>query len=164
MSTTLFDLDDFEETRVEWTPIYKVYGDLASMIQPDLCRDCGAKSGYNQGGAGNPRGTSFMICDECARIDGCQVIEHDPVIERDEDSGMQRAAHCSCGWWIGPRVWGDNHEPHEYTLDELRDIVADHIRPRHRSHWGCAPHDIADCEKLHAAQQKRRENYLRRQR
>lgn len=153
--TDLLDLLEDWTAATEWSPIYKVYGDLASMIQDDLCRDCGAKSGYNQGGAGAPRGTSYMVCDECAKIDGCYVREHEPVIERHGD----QAARCSCGWWISATYWHDDGKNVEYSTDELRDILADHIRPRHSSHWGCYPHEVEECARLFQERERRRARY-----
>lgn len=81
---------------VEWVPIYKWYGDLASMIQDDLCRDCGCKSGYNQGGAGQPQGSSYMVCDDCAKLDECLTRKHDRGPE----------------WHVS--YWGDPHRADEH--------------------------------------------------
>lgn len=54
--STLFDLDDFTETRTEW----RVVG------QWGLCGLCGAKSNYNQGST-----FTGCVCDACAKIDRC---------------------------------------------------------------------------------------------
>lgn len=55
--STLFDLDDFEETKTQW------------KIIPDwhLCGLCGVKTNWNQGGTTVGGG----ICDDCAAIDRC---------------------------------------------------------------------------------------------
>lgn len=54
--STLFELDDFTETRTEWQPIG----------QWGLCGLCGSKGGLNQGSS-----TTGQVCDPCAKIDRC---------------------------------------------------------------------------------------------
>lgn len=78
MSLALFDLDDFEETRVEWVPLYKPHGlTLASLIVAERCRDCGAKVSWMNGGGGNQIG-SFQVCEDCMEIDRCRDSETHP--------------------------------------------------------------------------------------
>lgn len=55
----LFNLDDFEETRIEWVPVYGFM---------DRCRDCGARCAANQGGVRQGHGV-FVVCDPCSRLD-----------------------------------------------------------------------------------------------
>lgn len=49
-------------TRAEWN---------AWMDSVNWCRDCGGRAGYNQGGS------DFIICDDCAQLDGCLEREHE---------------------------------------------------------------------------------------
>lgn len=56
--STLFDLDDFEETRVGWTLVPNW----------ERCGLCGAKCTWNQGGTS----TAGAVCDPCALIDRCE--------------------------------------------------------------------------------------------
>lgn len=138
MSTVLFDLDDFEETRTEWEPVWEPtiedfgwHWPPVSLVGSALhrdgkpvtkaewkiyldaarCRDCGRRCAMNQGGAGEGHG--FRVCDDCAQLDGCLTRKHDR----------------------GPD-W-------------------------HVSHWGDS-HPAADHDRLVKAQAKRRAAYLRR--
>lgn len=91
--STLFDLDDFEETKTEW------------KIIPDwhLCGLCGVKTNWNQGGTTVGGG----ICDGCAYIDRCDVrddwhVSHWGLGHRPEDhdklvaaQARRRAKHLS---------------------------------------------------------------------
>lgn len=164
MTDALFEVDDFEETRTDWVPIYKIFGDLASMIRDDLCRDCGAKSGYNQGGAGGPIHGSYMICDDCAGLDSCQLVCCEPVAERRPNrEGGEESAHCACGWWLGSQYWADEGGWVDYTPEQVADSIAAHAEPRHVSHWGISHHPDQH-DRLIAAQQKRRAAYLRKAR
>lgn len=74
MSTALFNLDDFEETRIEWVPLFKPFGiTLLSLIIPDRCRDCGRTDGRAQHACSGSRDAgSFVVCDDCSAIDGCR--------------------------------------------------------------------------------------------
>lgn len=77
MSLALFDLDDFEETAAPgWEPVYKRWDmdPLVRAIQGELCRDCGRKAGYNQGGSDSIG--IFMVCDDCATLDSCLTRQH----------------------------------------------------------------------------------------
>ncbi|UGS27598.1 hypothetical protein K8F61_05260 [Microbacterium resistens] len=134
----LFELDQFEETRVVWEPVWEpeiedfgwhwaeegMRSDLPrrkddSKITKDewrrflssaRCRDCGRSCAMNQGGAAG--GKAFRVCDECAQLDHCTTRKHDR----------------------GPE-W-------------------------HVSHWG-ESHRSDEHDQLIAAQQKRRAAYLR---
>lgn len=77
MSLALFDLDDFEETRTEWVPVYKRWDmdPLVRAVEDERCRDCGRKAGYNQGGS--DRTGIYMVCDDCASLDRCTTRQHD---------------------------------------------------------------------------------------
>jgi len=64
----LFELE--EETR-EWVPLFKPFGlTVANLIAEVGCRDCGAKTGFNQGGSTNAG--IYSVCDECACVDQCR--------------------------------------------------------------------------------------------
>lgn len=60
--STLFELDDFTETRTEWQIISDWH----------LCGLCGIKTNWNQGGTTVGGG----ICDDCATIDRCDETEN----------------------------------------------------------------------------------------
>ncbi|MFF2631984.1 hypothetical protein ACFVR6_03785 [Microbacterium sp. NPDC058021] len=97
MSTALFELEDFEETRTEWEPIYCRWDQpqLVRLVNADvICRDCGRKAGYNQGGA--DRTGSFMVCDDCASLDRCLTRQHDR----------------GPGWHVSH--WGESHRADEH--------------------------------------------------
>lgn len=69
MSSTLFDLDEITEA---WKPMYKPFGmTLASVITPDLCRDCGAKTSNGTGGTRDAG--IFTICPGCEHLDECET-------------------------------------------------------------------------------------------
>jgi len=147
--TVLFDLDDFEETRVEWEPIFGEDG---------LCRDCGIKTAFNQGGA-RPGLGLFVVCNGCAGIDGCREQHCSPVIERRArpDFTVDEVAHCpNCSWFI---LDGAPWEDEPYTADDLMDMLAEHARPRHVSRWG-ESHLIAEHDQLVADQAERRARYV----
>lgn len=76
---SLFELADFEETRVEWVPLYKpIRANLLSLISPDRCRDCGRQADHMfVGGARVGHGT-FMLCEPCSSLDGCTQSVRDP--------------------------------------------------------------------------------------
>lgn len=75
MSMALFVLDDFEETRVEWIPLFKPLGlTVASIVVGDRCRDCGAREGTSW--VSVPEVGFFMVCDECAKLDDCTTRKH----------------------------------------------------------------------------------------
>lgn len=148
---------DFDLETTHWAPIYKPFnGSLVDYIGDDLCRDCGAKTAYNQGGAG--RSGIYAICDGCAQLDNCRLRTCRPVIERREASGfaVEEVAHCQdCSWFVIDRTgWDDAFE--------VDDLVAEHARPRHVSHWGMT-HFMEEHDGLVAAREKRRAAYLRRQ-
>jgi hypothetical protein len=71
--STLFEMDDFQETRTEW------------RLVPDwhLCGMCGTKTNWNQGGTN----VGGAICDGCAQLDRC------------EDRGDRHVSH----WGISHR-------------------------------------------------------------
>lgn len=101
----LFELDDFEETRVEWEPVWErriqdmgwrwsdesrgegatiplhedgtrvTREEWSAYVSRGLCRDCGVKCSYNQGGASS--GGLYQVCDDCAQLDGCLTRQHD---------------------------------------------------------------------------------------
>ena len=74
MSTALFDLSDFEETRVEWVPLFKPFGlNLASLLVGDRCRDCGTRAPSTTQGSADSIGI-YMLCDDCAQVDGCREV------------------------------------------------------------------------------------------
>lgn len=127
---------------------------------PERCRDCGAKSTFNQGGAG--KDGHFMVCDKCAAVDRCRVANHQFVAERR-----------STGWSIGDvieRCTACTYEIHEkewdgndfvlLTADEIEAKRARHRGPRHHSKWG-EGHEIHDCEGLKAKREQRRAKYRR---
>lgn len=62
--TTLFELEDFSETRTEW------------RLVPDwdLCGLCGVRTTWNQGGTT----TAGAVCDGCAQVDRCRLVEGEP--------------------------------------------------------------------------------------
>jgi hypothetical protein len=150
MTSTLFDLDDFEETRPEWVLV----GEWGR------CGLCGTKCSYNQGGT-----RTGAVCDGCAQVDLCTIRPHDPVIERRPsslNSALVEVAHCSrCGWWVLEHYRDDDGNDVAYTPDELLDMCSVHVAPRHTSHWGFS-HEIADHDRLVAAQAKRRAAFLKR--
>lgn len=88
-----FDFGD--EPEPDWSPLYDTATPTeaelstgksilpASFLNRRLCRDCGKAGTTNQGGGGG--GGGFLICDDCAHLDGC--------IERAAEPGR----HCS--WW-----------------------------------------------------------------
>lgn len=141
----LFDLDDFEETRVEWVVL---------SGQMERCGLCGARCSYNQGGT-----DTGPVCDACAVIDRCCIREHNPVAERRPERPFTTdgVAHCeNCTWVLLARNWGEDRE---WTGDEILDAMAEHARPVHTSRWGVT-HEIADHDRLVAEQAKRRATYL----
>lgn len=76
MSTALFDLDEFEETRVEWVPLYKPFGiTLASLVAGIRCRDCGTDKTSGTSGSRRSIG-SFDLCEACTDLDRCLTREH----------------------------------------------------------------------------------------
>lgn len=79
MSDALFDLADFEETRVEWVPLYKPHAlTLMHLIVGDRCRDCGTRTkDMHTGGARVGLGT-FMLCEPCASLDECREGSRGP--------------------------------------------------------------------------------------
>lgn len=83
----LFDLD---EVIPDWEPIY-------DPLPYNTCRDCGAVAGYLQGGA-RPGLGIFMVCNDCAQLDGLE--EREP------------------GLWASR--WGDTSDPsdHDTMLTE----------------------------------------------
>lgn len=89
-------LEDWAPPADEWVPLYKPHGiTLASVIVGDRCRDCGSKSGYNQGGSRQDVGI-YMVCDDCAQLDACLTREHDRGPE----------------WHVSH--WGDVHRADEH--------------------------------------------------
>lgn len=146
---SLFELEDYEETRTEWV----ILGDW------DRCGLCGTRvRGMNQGGS-----LTGVVCDDCAQIDSCRIRDHEAFVVREHERNHTRAlvvARCLfCAWWLnGDRWTGDRWVP--LTVDEVVAAIAVHVRPRHTSHWGMS-HEIADHDRLVAAQAKRRAAYLR---
>lgn len=144
----LFELDDFEETRTEWV----ILGDWGR------CGLCGATSKLNQGGT-----LTGNVCDDCAQIDSCRLVECTPVAERRPDrmqKDRDKCAHCACGWWANAEYWHDDGEWRQHTPEEVADMLAEHAQPRHVSHWG-ETHPPGEHDRLVAAQAKRRAAYLR---
>lgn len=115
----LFDLADFEETRIEWEPVWEprledfgwrfaeagsvLYDGDGSKVTKEQwkayldgarCRDCGRKCEMNQGGAVG--GRSFRVCNDCASLDACLTREHDRGPE----------------WHVSH--WGDSHRADEH--------------------------------------------------
>lgn len=74
---SLFELADFEETRVEWVPLYKpIRANLLSLIVHDRCRDCGTRTkNMHTGGASAGLGV-FVLCEPCASLDRCTTRTH----------------------------------------------------------------------------------------
>lgn len=96
MSDLLDLLGDWEDSP-EWEPIVNRWDqpDLARLVGAFvLCRDCGAKANYNQGGAGG-EGT-YMVCDPCAQLDACTTRKHD----------------CGPEWHVSH--WGEVHRADEH--------------------------------------------------
>lgn len=149
MSLALFDLDDFVETRVEWV----IVGDWGR------CGLCGSKCGYNQGGS-----RTGAVCDDCAGVDSCRIRPHETVAERRKSgsaTNSDEVAHCTqCTWSLFSMRWVES-EWVEFSEEEVAAAMAEHVRPRHTSHWGVS-HEIADHDRLVAAQEKRRAKYLAR--
>lgn len=149
MSTALFDLDDFEETRTEWVVL---------SSQWERCGLCGTRCGYNQGGT-----DTGPVCDACAVIDRCRVREHEAIIVRYRDRnlpGAVRVAKClHCAWFLNADRWEDG-ESIPRTVDEVAEAMLEHVRPKHTSHWGVS-HEITDHDRLVGEQAKRRAAYLR---
>lgn len=149
MSTALFDLDDFEETRIEWVILKEQYG---------RCGLCGTRCSYNRGGT-----DTGPVCDACAVIDRCRIREHEAVITRGRDRnlpGAIRVAKClHCAWFLNADRWEDG-KPVPRTVDEVEAAMLEHVRPKHTSLWGVS-HEITDCERLLGEQAKRRATYLR---
>lgn len=147
--TALFDLDDFEETRPEWV----ILGDW------DRCGMCGTRvHGMNQGGT-----RTGVVCDDCAQIDSCRIREHETFIVRRvarDLPGALRVAEClHCAWFLNAHDYtGGGSIPR--TVQNVIEKCAEHVRPRHTSHWGMS-HDIADHDRLVAGQARRRAAYLR---
>lgn len=157
MADLLDLLDDWTDAP-EWLPLYKPFGvTLASVMMGDRCRDCGARASYNQGGAAEAG--IYMVCDECAQIDGCWVNDHELLIGPHRSGGLNLAARCSCGWDIAAHHPDGDGGYVPWTPEELADIMANHLRPKHSSHWGTYPHEIADCERLHKERERRRARY-----
>lgn len=74
MADLLDLLDDWTDAPA-WVPLYRPSRvTLASLTVDDRCRDCGCRSGFNQGGAGADIGV-FMVCDDCAKIDDCRPAQ-----------------------------------------------------------------------------------------
>lgn len=126
---------------------------------PYVCRDCGVQCGYNQGGSRGPA-QAFMLCDDCAEIDGCRVVDHVIVLE----PGMTRnqypaIAHCTgCGWWLDSHMWtGAEHVL--MTDADIEAAAAKHRGQRHSSRWGRGGHEISEHDGLVAARERRRANY-----
>lgn len=154
MSTTLFELDDFTETRTEWEPIYG-----RGMV----CRDCGTKRVSGTGG-GTPGLGQYEVCDECAAIDECRIREHEVVIERRASSFLtvDELAHCAfCHWFVSVHEWADGTAT-DVTPERLAELAAEHVRPVHTSHWGKS-HEITEHDGLVAARAHRRAAYLARE-
>jgi hypothetical protein len=95
----LLDLLDYWSDAPEWQPVYKLWGmdPLTRAVVRELCRDCGRKAGYNQGGSDHVG--IFMVCDDCASLDRCTTRQHN------------RGAD----WHVSH--WGDSHRADEH--DEL---------------------------------------------
>jgi len=149
--TDLLDLLGWTDT--VWEPIYGA--------DDRVCRDCGRKAAYNQGGA-NRLGL-FMVCDGCAAIDSCrlQVCNPYPVWCSDRGTHIELAALCEdCPWRVDAKRWGEGEWRH-LTPDEVADMVAEHATPRHVSRWGMS-HPPEKHDALVRAQGKRRTDYLRR--
>lgn len=164
MSTALFDLDDFEETRTEWVPIVIRFDEqpLVRKLKAFdiICRDCGCKTAYSQGGA--DRDGHYAVCDDCAQLDNCRISVHEITEERRPgEYGRTEVARCSCGWWLWAEHWADEGEWRELTPEQITDLLAGHLRPRHVSRWG-KEHEIAEHDRLVEAQARRRAAYLRR--
>lgn len=71
----LFDLAEFEETRVQWTPLYKPFGvTLLSLIVPRRCRDCGVKLSHVVAEGSVAGVGSFAVCDACTEVESCRQI------------------------------------------------------------------------------------------
>ncbi len=188
--STLFDLDDFEETKTEWLPILnqgiggegwhwphdgtsiprRADGSKISeaewndyLKRSQVCRDCGANAFGGAGGAS--AGFQFHVCDDCAQIDGCRVRECTTVVERRPNpfgGTYDEAAHClNCGWFVLARTWDDAGGWVDLSAEDVIDACADHERPVHTSRWGDS-HEIDAHDGLVAAQVKRRATFLSR--
>ncbi|GAA3730391.1 hypothetical protein GCM10022239_03730 [Leifsonia bigeumensis] len=148
----MFSLDDFEETRTVWEPIY---GDPITHA----CRDCGKRTSFDQGG-GIPGVGGFTVCDGCAQIDQCRLQVCTPVIERRKAASyfvVPELAHCNdCYWFVlePSTISGET-----ITADDLIDMCAEHARPRHVSHWG-ESHLVEAHDGLVRKQAQRRAKYL----
>lgn len=156
---------DFDVTP-EWVPIVvPTQMSLESLLAPsrDLCRDCGVRCAFNQGGAG--RGVLYQVCDECAKVDSCRLRCCTPVAERRPAKmwgEREEAAHCDCGWWLYLDRWDDDGPTRvPLTPDEVLDLMAEHARPRHVSHWG-ASHLVTEHDDLIDRRERRRAAYRKR--
>lgn len=186
--SALFDLDDFQETRTEWEPIYQA--GIASVgwhFEPgyaiprkadgtpiteaewttyvragQVCRDCGAST-RSSAASGGSAGRGFEVCDDCTQIDGCRVRECQTVLQDRDTYGwaVSEVAHCTgCGWFLLAGWWNDDNELVPYTAAEIDRFRRDHENPRHTSRWGRS-HDIDEHDALVSAQQARRARFLR---
>ena len=95
MSTALFELDDFEETRVEWVPLFKPFGlTLLSLITPDRCRDCGQAGANEHRIQGSRQGVgTFVLCDDCASLEPHWGIRPTDTAQARAEQNTRRLAY-----------------------------------------------------------------------
>lgn len=87
----LLDLLEGWTAEVEWAPLYAcrppfehngmtfacTKAEWSAWVRENhLCRDCGTASHLNAGGA-SPGAGSFLVCDDCAKLDDCLTRKHD---------------------------------------------------------------------------------------
>lgn len=174
MSLALFDLE-----APEWAPVYEPRGGWeargvsATESTPEewvafqrslRCRDCGGlmrRLRHTRSCGGVRDGGSFELCDDCAALDGCRLRCCEPIAKRGSGSltGIEHSAVCGCGWWLAYEHRDDDGDWLPYTVEEVADAVAEHMIPRHVSHWGMT-HFLAEHDALTVGQAKRRAEFL----